>query len=482
MSWAIRLRRQPLRTKLWITLIGAGLAMLGLSTYLSFRYWKNEALAATEQQALLAAGSARPAVEAGLRYGERQQARRALKELLQSAGVTGARVYGGNGVVLVSAQSAEEGKRQAGIWLPAAGQLAAGGIVRDSPEGAEVHAFLPLRIPEPALLEVAFSVAPVEAAMDRGARLGLGLIVASVLAMAAVLFTMLEREVVAPMERVADLIGTGGGAGRDEIKRLEASVVELLQKGQEADAQRQQLAEREGLAQVGELAAEMAHEFKRPLATVRTALGLLEQEYVLDERGQRMLGAVNEQLEHLGETMRDLFSLAKPVGLEVEEAGLSELLDEALLALTGHPAQRGVTVVRDYGAGNVRLRVDRKRLEQAISNLVLNGLEAMAGGGQLTIRTALLPPDRVEIEVRDTGVGIPPAELEKITLPFYSTKPAGTGLGLPLVTRVVAAHEGTLSLESEPGKGTTVRVRLRAGSQPGGIMEAASWQTRESSS
>ncbi|NJD10937.1 MAG: hypothetical protein FIB01_11060, partial [Gemmatimonadetes bacterium] len=82
MSWAIRLRRQPLRTKLWITLIGAGLAMLGLSTYLSFRYWKNEALAATEQQALLAAGSARPAVEAGVRYGERQQARRALKELL----------------------------------------------------------------------------------------------------------------------------------------------------------------------------------------------------------------------------------------------------------------------------------------------------------------------------------------------------------------------------------------------------------------
>src|SRR5512140_3482059 len=105
MSWAIRLRRQPLRTKLWITLVGAGLAMLGLSTYLSFRYWKNEALAATEQQALLAAGSARPAVETGLRYGERQQARRALKDLMKSAGVTGARVYGTSGVVLVSAQS-----------------------------------------------------------------------------------------------------------------------------------------------------------------------------------------------------------------------------------------------------------------------------------------------------------------------------------------------------------------------------------------
>jgi signal transduction histidine kinase len=282
---------------------------------------------------------------------------------------------------------------------------------------------------------------------------------------------------------MADLMGAGGGEGRDEIGRLEASVVELLQKGQETtEAQRQQLAEREGLAQVGELAAEMAHEFKRPLATVRTALSLLEQEYVLDERGQRMLGGVNEQLEHLAETMRDLFSLAKPVGLEVEEMGLTEVLDEALLAVTGHPAQQGVTVVRDYGAGNVRLWADRKRLEQAITNLVLNGLEAMPGGGQLTVRTTVLGPDRVEIEVRDTGVGIPAAELERIILPFYSTKPSGTGLGLPLVTRVVAAHEGTLALESEPGKGTTVRVRLRTGRQPGRLMEAATWQTRESSS
>lgn len=482
MSWVIGLRRQPLRTKLWITLVGAGIAMLGLSTYLSFRYWKNEALAATEQQALLAARSARPVVEAGLRHGERQQARRALKDLLESAGVTGARVYGASGVVLVSAESSEENSRQAGMWLPAAGQLPAGGVVRDSPERAQVHAFLPLRIPEPALLEVEFSVAPLRAMVDRGVKLGLGLIVASVLAMAVVLFTMLEREVVAPMQRVADLIGAGGGAGRDEITRLEASVVELLQKGQEAEAQRQQLAEREGFAQVGELAAEMAHEFKRPLATVRTALGLLEQEYVLDERGQRMMGAVNEQLEHLAETMRDLFSLAKPVGLEVEEIGLTEVLDDALLALLGHPSLQGVTVVRDYSAGNVRLRADRKRLEHALQNLMLNGLEAMSSGGQLTLRTTALPADWVEIEVRDTGVGIPPGELEKITLPFYSTKPSGTGLGLPLVTRVIAAHEGTLALESEPGKGTTVRVRLRSGAQPGRLMEAASWQTRESSS
>lgn len=479
MSWAIRLRRLPLRTKLWITLVGAGIALLGLSTYLSFGYWKTEALAATEQQALLAAGSARTAVENGLRYGDRQQARRALKDLTRTAAVTGARVYGPNGAVVVSTVAVEEGLRQRGTWLPDPQELPVGGVVRDSRDGAQVHAFVPLRIPEPALLEVEFSVAPLRAAMDRGARLGLGLVIGSVLALAAVLFTMLEREVVAPMERVADMVGASG-TGHDGIVQLEASVAELVQTAERAEAERQQFAEREGFAQVGELAAEMAHEFKRPLATVRTALDLLQQEYVLDDRGQAVMGAVSQQLDHLAETMRDLFSLAKPVTLEAEEVGLSEALDDALFQMAGHPALAGVQVVRDYGAGNVRVPADRKRLEQAVLNLVLNAVEAMPKGGTLTLRTRCEGADLIEIEVQDTGVGIPAGELEKITLPFYSTKPSGTGLGLPLVTRVVAAHGGALLVESEPGKGTRVRVRLPVRGVPVRMTEAASWQTQES--
>jgi signal transduction histidine kinase len=231
---------------------------------------------------------------------------------------------------------------------------------------------------------------------------------------------------------------------------------------------------------VGELAAEMAHEFKRPLATVRTALDLLQQEYVLDDRGQAVMGAVSQQLDHLAETMRDLFSLAKPVTLEAEEVGLSEALDDALFQMAGHPALAGVQVVRDYGAGNVRVPADRKRLEQAVLNLVLNAVEAMPKGGTLTLRTRGEGADLVEIEVQDTGVGIPAGELEKITLPFYSTKPSGTGLGLPLVARVVAAHGGMLLVESEPGRGTRVRVRLPARGVPVRMTEAASWQTQES--
>ena len=480
MSWAIRLRRLPLRTKLLLTLAGAGIALLGLSTYLSFRYWKTEALAATEQQALLAAGSSRAAVEAGLRYGERQQARRALKELTRETAVTAARVFGTDGEVLLSTNAAEEGERAAGVWLPGAEEIPGRGVAHSTPDGARVQAFVPLRIPEPALLEVEFSVAPIRAAMDRGARLGLGLVIGSVLALAAVMFTMLEREVVAPIERVADLLGAGG-RGHDQMVRLEASVAELVQTAERAQAERQQLAEREGFAQVGELAAEMAHEFKRPLATVRTALDLLQQEYVLDDRGQQVMGAVGRQLDHLAETMKDLFALARPVSLEAEQVGLSEALDDALFQMAGHPALARVYVVRAYDAGNVAVPADRKRLEQALLNLMLNAAEAMPAGGTLTLRTRALDDDRVEIEVRDTGVGIPAGELEKVTLPFYSTKPSGTGLGLPLVARVAAAHGGTLVVESEPRRGTVVRMRLPVRDEASRSLEA-SWQTQESSS
>ena len=124
---------------------------------------------------------------------------------------------------------------------------------------------------------------------------------------------------------------------------------------------------------------------------------------------------------------------------------------------------------------------DRKRLEQALLNLMLNAAEAMPAGGTLTLRTRALDDDRVEIEVRDTGVGIPAGELEKVTLPFYSTKPSGTGLGLPLVARVAAAHGGTLVVESEPGRGTVVRMRLPVRDEASRSLEA-SWQTQESSS
>ena len=173
-----------------------------------------------------------------------------------------------------------------------------------------------LRAGGASILEVDFSLEPLASAMDRFARLGLLLLVGSVAAVIVIVSTMLEREVVTPIQRMAGMLQegdapAGAAAGRSpDLRRIERSVENLVRR--ERETQRR-LDDQAGLARVGEMAAEMAHEFKRPLASVRSAVSLLEQEYELGPEAQSLLGAVDGQLAKLTETMQDLFALARPV-------------------------------------------------------------------------------------------------------------------------------------------------------------------------
>jgi signal transduction histidine kinase len=212
---------------------------------------------------------------------------------------------------------------------------------------------------------------------------------------------------------------------------------------------------------VGELAAEMAHEFKRPLASIRTAMSVLQQEYELDDGGREVLKAVDGQLERLHETMQDLFSLAKPLVMEEGAVELAEILNDALAELAGIPGIETVEVHRAYAPGGIHVPGDGRRLRQAFLNVMANGVEAMTPeGGHLTLAMQALPGRVVEVSITDTGHGLEPDQVEQALRPFYSTKPLGTGLGLPLVARIVAAHGGGLAIESRPKRGTTVRITL----------------------
>lgn len=465
-SW---LRSLPLRGKLVITVLGTVIAVLGVSTYFSFRYWAAQSLATSEQQALLAASSIQTALESALTLGRSEIARRSLRELQERASVTSARVYSADGTVLISTASGEVGSRTSGMWIPEPTELPREGLVRSSSDEEIARAFLPLDVPGAAVLEVEFSVAAVRAAVQRGGRLGIGLLVASVLVLALMVMTMFEREVVAPLHRMDGLLAaTEDGAPRrgrqpDELRRLEDSVTRLIERERTAEelaAKRdRQIAAREGLARVGEMAAEMAHEFKRPLASIRTAVDMLQQEYVLEEGGRQTLEGVEAQLERLTDTMGDLFSLARPVVLEKEPLDVAEVVDDALVLLAGYPGAGGTELVRDYADDLPPVPGDRRRLEQAVLNLMVNAVEAMHGGGTLSV--TIQPRDgAVELAFRDTGPGMTSAEIEDAFRPFHSTKPVGTGLGLPLVARIVAAHQGRIDMESTPGQGTAVRILL----------------------
>jgi signal transduction histidine kinase len=467
MSWIRRLRAQPLRTKLIITAVGTAVIVFGVVSSLTFGYWRQESVAAAEQQALLAAASVRSAVETGLTAGEPARARRALQELVRLESIVGARVYGTNGVILVSSDRSEEGVRPVGVWIPTPRDLPSEGTARVTQGGDQVNAFLPVRAGGAALLQVDFSLAPVQAAMDRAARLGLLLLVGSLAAVIFIVATMLEREVVTPMERVAGILAKDAPAlrGGAELSQIEASVSSLIRAEREAvrrmAEQEERLATQAGFAQVGEMAAEMAHEFKRPLASIRSAVSLLEQEYELNDQAQSLLSAVDSQLGKLTETMQDLFALARPVALESEVVELSDTVDSAMSQLAGLIDTQGRRVQRRYDPATPHVHGDRHRIEQAVLNVMLNAMEAMEPGGTLTV--SIRPAgEGAALEFRDTGPGIPESEIEKVLLPFYSTKPMGTGLGLPLVARVVAAHRGQLDIQSKPGVGTVVLIVLPA--------------------
>jgi len=193
------------------------------------------------------------------------------------------------------------------------------------------------------------------------------------------------------------------------------------------------------------------------------------------------LFGIDGQLERLSDTMRDVFGLAKPISVERESVDLCDVLNDALLQLAANTTTAAITVRRDYTPELPEVQGDARRLELAFLNLMNNAVDAMPDGGVLTIR-ASAREDAVDLSFADTGCGIDKADVQNVIKPFFSTKASGTGLGLPLVARVIAAHDGQLRIESEKGEGTTVYVRLPLALPETTQPEEATWAQQGSSS
>jgi two-component system nitrogen regulation sensor histidine kinase GlnL len=178
------------------------------------------------------------------------------------------------------------------------------------------------------------------------------------------------------------------------------------------------------------------------------------------------------QVHRLDRTVRDLLALARPGKPEVGPCDIHQVLDRTLILLAENPEAKEIRVVRAYTPKIPPLDADSKQLSQVFLNLILNAVQAMPEGGQLTIRTSLRDGGAadgevrrgtgriVEVAVSDTGPGIPSDALEGIFTPFVSTKRRGTGLGLSVSRRIVEDHGGSITAESRAGEGATFRVCL----------------------
>ena len=257
-----------------------------------------------------------------------------------------------------------------------------------------------------------------------------------------------------------------GAGGRD------LGVVAVLR---DLSAERQleaQLRRSDRLAAIGTLAAGLAHEIKNPLTSLLTFTRHLARRFDDERFRQRFQSVVPRELERINRIVEDLLRLARPTRLALTAVHLPELLDQAVELYGDRIEARRVAVVREYASALPAIRADRAHLYQVMVNLVANALDAMGEGGTLTLRAGWSAADprrppgrwgherRLQVEVEDTGVGIPAAEHANVFNPFFTTKPAGTGLGLAVAYKLVEDHGGATSFRSAAGRGATFVVAL----------------------
>jgi PAS domain S-box-containing protein len=220
------------------------------------------------------------------------------------------------------------------------------------------------------------------------------------------------------------------------------------------------LRESERLAAMGATAAAFAHEIGNPLNGISTSLQFLQRELAKKDHDALLdetVDLVLKEVYRLGLLLGDFRSLARPRQLDLRPTNLAQLVTEVLTVHAAEYAERGIVVEQDFPPDLPTVPADSERLTQALLNLCKNAVEAMAGGGTLTIR-GRHSAGFVSLEITDTGVGIPD-DFDIFQL-FKTTKDHGTGLGLVIVRQIISAHRGTISYRSAPEKGTTFTVSL----------------------
>ncbi len=228
------------------------------------------------------------------------------------------------------------------------------------------------------------------------------------------------------------------------------------------------------LAALGRLMAGVAHEVKNPLNAMTIHLELLKQKLMTmrepitvpagPDGGSRTVdltkhvSVIGDEIKRLDQVVVGFLKFARPDELKLQPVHLSALLSE-VMSMTAPEAERlGITVKTECPPSVPEINADPGMLQQALLNLTINGCHAMPDGGTLRVTCRSAPRRRVEIDIEDTGIGIPPENLSRIFDLYFTTKEKGSGIGLSMVFRIVQLHDGEIEVQSTPGRGTRFRL------------------------
>jgi signal transduction histidine kinase len=224
------------------------------------------------------------------------------------------------------------------------------------------------------------------------------------------------------------------------------------------DAQNQ-LVEQERLAAIGEFAAMIVHEIRNPLTTMMMGLKYF-QKIILVESAQERLSLALDEGSRLQRLLSEILLYAKPQTLQLCELDVNEFISELLIQIREMPEALDREIEFIPISSTVKILADKDKLKQVFINIVRNAYEAVSVGDVVKCLVEIDTKNKVIINVHNSGEPIPKEVLSKLTQPFFSTKSGGTGLGLAITKRIINAHGGELSIQSESGCGTTVSVQL----------------------
>ena len=267
---------------------------------------------------------------------------------------------------------------------------------------------------------------------------------------------------------------------RDELGRLSVAFNDMTAQLVRVRELEERLRRADRLAALGTMAAGIAHDIRNPLTSILIFSQLMSLHHDDPDVRAKFDRVVPRELERVQTVIEDMMELARSSALHLEPTSLNEVLTQVVELYEGQATAQGIKISREFAPDLPFCMADRKRLHRCFSNIISNGIQAMAGGGDLAIETDLVSGSRfsespedasaagipsgsaLRVVISDTGQGIPPERLSRIFDPFYTTKEKGLGLGMAITHRIIEDHNGTIDVQSHVGLGTTFTIQLQA--------------------
>ncbi len=218
-----------------------------------------------------------------------------------------------------------------------------------------------------------------------------------------------------------------------------------------------QIEHQQTLQMIGEMAASIAHEIKNPMTSLKGFTDLMKM--TATDENKRYLSVIDSEIQRIENIVNEFLNLSKPGEYEMHIFSIGELIEQTLELMRPQALMQDVHILYEENIfGNDSILGNKNKMKQVFINLLKNAIEVMSTGGNITIHRYIDYQNQVTISIKDEGTGMSEQQLQNIFLPFYTTKPKGTGLGLPFVIKTVEEHNGEIFATSKEGEGTTFEL------------------------